>query len=223
MMIQCSYSTSLGSVLARSFCWYNTQMRRIVLIDGENLVYGLRHMLGDEANKAPRSHVDGFNFRGLIEELLSDNMPSQILWFGARLRKYTMSEELLKKSERAIRTQGSFMNQIQNQKIHFIKVGYLRARESDPCESCDHQTWKLTEKGVDVGLAVRMITEADKDTEIVVVSADTDLLPAFNASSKLGARIMHIGYEFRPVHALIRSSDKSRTITLPLVQKYKKN
>jgi uncharacterized LabA/DUF88 family protein len=114
------------------------------------------------------------------------------------------------------------MNLIQLQKIHFIKVGYLRARESDPCEKCSHQTWKLTEKGVDVGLAVRMLGEANPDTEIVVISADTDLLPAFKATSKLGAKLMHVGYETSPVYALIKASDKNRVITLPLAQKYKR-
>lgn len=104
--------------------------------------------------------MNNFNFRGLIEELLADNLPSEILWFGARLRLYDQSEELRRKSSEAIRSQSAFMNQIQKQKINFIKVGYLRARESDPCEQCDYQTWKLAEKGVDVGLAVRMVAEA---------------------------------------------------------------
>ena len=197
-------------------------MRRIVLIDGENLVYGLRHLLGEGDKKALRSAVDGFNFRGLIEELLADNLPTAILWFGARLRLYDQSDEIKRKSTEAIRAQSVFINQIQNQKIHFIKVGYLRARETDPCEQCAHQTWKLAEKGVDVGLAVRMLTEANPETEIVVISADTDLLPAFKAANKLGAKLMHIGYEFRPVHALISAAEVSRTITLPLAQKYKR-
>lgn len=196
-------------------------MRRIVLIDGENLVYGLRHLLGENDNKAPRSVIDGFNFRGLIEELLADNLPSEILWFGARLRLYDQSEDIKRKSSDAIKMQAKFMNQIQTQKIHFIKVGYLRARETDPCEKCSHKSWKLAEKGVDVGLAVRMVTEANKDTELVAISADTDLLPAFIASAKLGAKIIHVGYETRPIYALTKVSDKSRVITLPLVQKYK--
>lgn len=63
-------------------------MKRIVLIDGENLVYGLRHLLGTDEQKANRSEVDGFDFRGLLEEVLQDNIPSEILWFGARLRIY---------------------------------------------------------------------------------------------------------------------------------------
>lgn len=196
-------------------------MRRIVLIDGENLVYGIRHMLADNGTKAPRSVLDDFNFRGLLEELLADNLPTEILWFGARLRLYDQSDDLKRKSTDAIKVQSRFVNQIQQQKISFVKVGYLRARESDPCENCSHQTWKLAEKGVDVGLAVRLVLEADSKTELVVLSADTDLLPAFIAAKKLGARLMHIGYETKPIYALTKASDITRTITLPLVQKYK--
>jgi uncharacterized LabA/DUF88 family protein len=190
----------------------------MVLIDGENLVYGLRHLLGENEDRAQRSAVGGFNFR---EELLADNLPSEILWFGARLRLLDQSDEIKCKSSEAIRSQAIFMNQIQAQNIHFIEVGYLRARESDPCEQCRHQTWKLAEKGVDVGLAVRMITEANPETELAVVSVDTDLLPAFKASARLGAKLIHVGYEYSLIHTLIRISDKSRAITLPLAQKYK--
>lgn len=197
-------------------------MKRIVLIDGENLVYGLRTILGDDKEKAQRSIIDNFNFRGLIEELLSDNLPAEILWFGAKLKVYNYTEELKSKSEAAIRQQAKFVNLIQKQKITFIKTGYLRARESEPCNNCGTQTWKLTEKGVDVGLAVRMLLEANDETEVVVISADTDLIPAFKASSRLGAKIMHIGYEFRAINALVMNSDTHRTITVPIVKKYTK-
>lgn len=195
-------------------------MKRIVLIDGENLVYGLRHMLGADGQKANRSEVDGFNFRGMLEEILEDNVPTEILWFGARLRIYDDSEEIRLKSEAAVRQQSYFVNDIQKQKITFIKVGYLRAREVE-CDS-GHMNWKLTEKGVDVGLAVRVVTEANSDTEIVVVSADTDLLPAFKAATKLGAKLIHIGYEYRPIASLSRAANATRTITIPLVRKYRR-
>lgn len=80
------------------------------------------------------------------------NSPSEILWFGARLRVYTQSEEIRIKSESAVRQQSFFSNEIQKQKITFIKIGYLRAREVDL--QSGGTEWKLTEKGVDVGLAV---------------------------------------------------------------------
>jgi uncharacterized LabA/DUF88 family protein len=195
-------------------------MRRIVLIDGENLVYGLRTMLGTEEEKAPRSIINQLNIRGMLEELLADNPPAELLWFGARLKVYDYTEELRQKSQAAVHIQSAFVNYIQNQRIQFIKVGYLRARESEPCEDCGKQTWKLAEKGVDVGLVVRMLTEANEDTELVVVSSDTDLVPAFRAAKKSGARLMYIGYENRPITALSQLSNTTRTITLPLVNKH---
>lgn len=193
-------------------------MRRIVLIDGENLVYGLRHLLGNDDEIAERSAINGYDFRGLLEEMLADNQPHEILWFGARLRVYTQTEEIRIKSESAVKQQSYFVNEIQKQKITFIKIGYLRAREVDLQSGLTE--WKLTEKGVDVGLAVRIVTEANRETEIVVVSADTDLLPAFSAASKLGARIVHIGYEYKPIASLSRAANATRTITIPLARKY---
>ena len=80
----------------------------------------------------------------------------------------------------------------------------------------------LAEKGVDVGLAVRIVTEANvANTEVVVVSANTDLLPAFQAAAKLGARLVHIGYEHQPIASLSRAANATRTITIPLEQKFR--
>lgn len=196
-------------------------MRRVVLIDGENFVYSLRTLLAVEGqNRAPRSVINSLNVRGMLEELLSDNPPSEYLWFGARMRVYDQTSELEAKSRAAIAIQAAFVNFLQNQHIQFIKVGYLRTRESEPCASCGETTWKLAEKGVDVGLVVRMLTEANSDTELVIVSSDTDLVPAFKAAKKLEAKLMYVAHENRPITALSQLSNTTRTITLPLVRKH---
>lgn len=196
-------------------------MRRIVLIDGENFVYALRILLGN-GQRAPRSVMSQVNIRGVFEEMLSDNPPSEIIWFGAKLRVYDYTEELKNKSLAAIKIQSSFMNYLQQQRIQFIKVGNLRARETEECSNCGHQTWRLAEKGVDVGLAVRILLESNPDTEIVVVTSDTDLVPAFKAAKKAGARLMHVGFENRPIAALSHLANVTRVVTLPLVNKYNK-
>lgn len=153
-----------------------------MLIDGENLTYGLRQLLGTGDVTADRSVLEGFHFRGLIEEMFADQLPSEILWFGARLRVYDQSEEIKLKSKTAVRQQSYFVNDIQKQRITFIKIGYLRAREVALKDGSTE--WKLVEKGVDVGLAVRIVSEANSETELIIVSADTDLLPAFKAAKK---------------------------------------
>lgn len=192
-------------------------MRRIVLIDGENLVHGLQELLSVDGVTLERSALKGFNYRGMIEEILADNLPSEILWFGAKLRIYAEPEEIRIKSESAVRQQSYFVNEIQKQKITFIKIGYLRAREQVLASGVTE--WRLTEKGVDVGLAVRMVTESDELTELVVISADTDLLPAYKAASKLGAKTINIGYEYRPIVALSRAANATRLITIPIARK----
>ncbi|MGH7195789.1 MAG: NYN domain-containing protein [Candidatus Saccharimonadales bacterium] len=195
-------------------------MSKIVLIDGENLFYGLRRLVGGE-ELASREVFQSYDFRGLIEELLADDLPSEILWFGARLRQYDETPELLTKTKRAIYLQSKLVNLLQSQKIPFIKVGYLRAREAESCPNCGQQEWKLLEKGVDVGVAARMMQEAASGREIVLMSADTDLLPAIRASNK-SSKVMYIGYEYQPISALSRQAYATRIITKPLAQKYLK-
>lgn len=200
---------------------YNKHMKRVVLIDGENLIYALRHLLGSSEKPADRSIVSGFNYRGLLEEILADSVPTRILWFGVRLGIYSQSEEIQIKSESAVRQQSYFVNDMQKQDITFVKIGYLRAREVELGNGITE--WKLVEKGVDVGLAVRIVANARPDTEVVVVSADTDILPAFQQARLQGAKIIHVGYEHRPIASLSRAAHATRTITIPLARKYSRS
>lgn len=197
-------------------------MKRIVLIDGENLVHALMALLSEaDRDEAARSVVDRFDFKGLLNDLLGGVPIDEILWFGTHLQRYDFDDEIREKSEAHIKWQSHFVNHILLQGIQYIKVGYLRARESDLCAECGHSNWRLIEKGVDVGLAVHMLAEADEQTELIVVSADTDLLPAFKQARKMGAKVVHVGYEHRSVSALSRVSDRTLTITTPLVMKYR--
>jgi hypothetical protein len=111
-------------------------MKRIVLIDGENLMYALRLLLTDTSavvgNKsmklASRTTINEFNFKAMLDELLSDNTVSEILWFGARLKMYDQTPELNMRSAEMIKNQSKFVNTLTQQGIQFIKVSYLRAR-----------------------------------------------------------------------------------------------
>lgn len=196
-------------------------MARIALIDGENLLYGLRTLLGSsEGALADRSIFENFNFRGLIEDILIDELPREIVWFGARLRRYDHTPALLQKTTKAIYLQSKLVNTLQSQKITFIKVGYLRTRPSEACINCNHSEWKLSEKGVDVGLAVRVIQEANSKKDIILFSADTDLIPAVKVAKKQNSNVMFVGYEYQPINALSQEADTTRLITKPLAQKY---
>jgi len=92
-------------------------MSRVVLIDGENLLYGLRKIAGSENELAPRELFVNFPFKALVEEILGDGKPSHILYYGARLRGYSQTEELREKTQRAIHMQSRLVNNLQKQGI----------------------------------------------------------------------------------------------------------
>lgn len=194
-------------------------MNTIVLIDGENLTYGLRELITYPTDKANRSLIEGYDYRGLLEEIMSDVHIDQISWFGARLRVYNETPELETKCRLVISNQAKLVNDLHYQQIQFVKVGYLRCHPTND----DNTEFKLVEKGVDVGLAVELISRANPDTEIVLVSSDTDLIPAIKKAKQLGAKITFISYENRPIVSISRLSDRTRIITAPIAKRYLKN
>jgi uncharacterized LabA/DUF88 family protein len=195
-------------------------MQNIILIDGENLSYAIRRLLGDNDTQelAPRECLLKINYQKLVREA-SGLSSAQILFFGVRLRRYSNNKELENKTLQAINNQSRLVNILQKQGISFVKCGTLKLRDTEPCAECGTIKTKLTEKGVDVGLAVRMVTEAKPGTDIILISSDTDLIPAFLQAKKQGAKITFIGYEYLPILALSKQADRTRIITKELIQK----
>ena len=196
-------------------------MGRIVLIDGENLVHGIRNLAANGKEKVSREKLLGFPYRKLIQTVLEDESKAQFFFYGAKLREIKQDKKLLNKSKEIIKWQSRLVNDLQKEGIQFVKVGNLRARERDPCPKCQHQEWHLIEKGVDVGLAVAMVSQANRNNEIVLVSSDTDLLPAVRIA-KQSSKLIYIGYENNLVVSLVRNTHLTRVITEQMVDKFLK-
>jgi uncharacterized LabA/DUF88 family protein len=194
-------------------------VKRVILIDGENLSRGIRNLAETLENPASREMLETFDFKRLIQEVLGEENTGHTMYFGTKLHKYDVDEEILEQTARAILIQSRLVNSLQKQGISFIKAGYLRARESKPCANCGHIKWQLQEKGVDVAIAARMITEAKPGVEIILFSADTDLLPAVKTAIKQGAKVVFVGYEYQPVLALAKVASSSRLITKQMIKK----
>lgn len=196
-------------------------MKRIILIDGENFLYGLRALGSDTKDRLPREDFHNFSFKGLINEVLEDEEKAQVFFYGARLKECRHDKKIQNKTRKHIKSQSHLVSNLQREGIQFVKVGNLRARETEPCPNCKHHEWYLIEKGVDVGLAVSMVTKAEKNTEIILISSDTDLLPAVKVA-KEKSKIIYVGYENRLVVSLVRNTNITKVITKAMVQKYLK-
>ncbi len=71
------------------------------------------------------------------------------------------------------------------------------------------------EKGVDVRMAVDLVVGAceDKYDIAILVSSDTDLVPAINLARRKGKQVVYVGFSHKPTYALQKNSDLSRLIT----------
>lgn len=71
------------------------------------------------------------------------------------------------------------------------------------------------EKGVDVLMAVDLVAGAYEDEydSAILVSSDTDLIPALQKVRSKGKRVEYVGFSQKPSHGLITHSDIRRLLT----------
>lgn len=172
--------------------------RRVaVFIDGSNLYFKLRTLIPTK--------MDFIRYRycELVAGLLnSDEQLSYVGYYVGVVRdtKRTKNHE---KTQELVKNQQKLFEQLRHQQVTVVK-GYLLERDG-----------RFFEKGVDVRLAVDIVTmaQARKYDVGIVISSDTDLIPAMQAAQTLKREIVHIGFEHQPSLALIRQADRSQLIT----------
>ncbi len=169
-----------------------------ILIDGSNFYYKLKDL-------HLRNLLD-FNFIQ-FNKLLGKNhqVVAAIYYVGAI------------KTDGTEKTQRMFNNQrklLAHLKKHGYKysLGYLM--KSDGI---------FHEKGVDVNIAVDLLvaTYEDQADKLILVSSDTDLLPAVKKAREKGKIVEYIGFSHKPSAAMVANCSSSRLLTkkdiLPLM------
>jgi len=79
------------------------------------------------------------------------------------------------------------------------------------------------EKGVDVKIAVDIIIGAYENTfdTIILISSDTDLIPAVEKVIKLKKRVEYVGLSYRPSFGLMKKVSETRLLTKKDLEKFK--
>ncbi len=74
----------------------------------------------------------------------------------------------------------------------------------------------IREKGVDVKMAIDIVIDAieDKYDTAIVVSSDTDLIPAIEYVRSLGKRVEYVGFSYSPSWGMMKNAD-TRVLLLP--------
>lgn len=187
--------------------------RTIVYIDGENFLHRVEESLKESKLISKKEQILHFALRDLINTSLSDLIIDEIRYYGTKIRTYDIKDvKILEHAQTLVESQRRFKRDLSNQQIGFITAGSLRVREAT-CFKCKKTSLVFKEKGVDVRMAVDLVTEASKNITQVVVSSDSDLLPAIKQARVQGSIIIYAHHAEKPNYAMIKSSQETRVFT----------
>lgn len=165
--------------------------RVIILIDGSNFYHRLKELnLGK---------LGMFDYRGFGQFLAHDrSVVSQAYYIGA-VREERNSD----KSRQLMANQQRLLSHLGNQGWK-VELGHMLKNQGI-----------YHEKGVDVLMAVDLLAGAYEDTydTAILVSSDTDLIPAVDKVRSKGKQVEYVGFSRRPSYGLISHTDERRLLT----------
>jgi len=189
-------------------------MKTIVYIDGQNFLYKASDVLtlaGYINNKQDLFKIDIYGLIGNI--IKSDNL--RVRFYGARVKvRKDKGKDIYLKSRAFSDNSRKMKNNLNNQNIEYVESGMLKLRDSDICKKCGAQDLRFQEKGVDVGMAVDMIVDSFSGNvdQIILVSSDTDLIPAIKNIIDRGTEIIYLGFSDKLTKGIVAEASKTETI-----------
>ena len=189
-------------------------MKTIVYIDGQNFLYKASDVLIREKLIKDKQDLYNLDIKGLLANIFPSDDVS-IKYYGAKIKVVShMGEEIHAKSRRFSDNLRRLKNTLAKQDIHFVESGKLKVRDSDICKNCGHHDLRFQEKGVDVGIAVDMIVDASAGSleQAVLLSSDTDLVPAMKVVKSFIANVTYLGFSDKLTNALNSIATKTETI-----------
>ena len=188
--------------------------KTVVYIDGENFLHRVEDSLKDAKIIKKKEEILHLRVRELLRKSLGDTKLDEIRYYGTKIRTYDIKDEtFLDHAKKMVESQRRFKRDLLNQKIDFIVAGSLRVRET-VCFKCKKTSLVFKEKGVDVRLAVDLLSDAEatKNLTQIVVSSDSDLLPALK-KARQKTRVIYVHHAEQPNYAMIKVSHESRVFT----------
>jgi len=181
-------------------------MKTILFIDGRNFISKIESVLNPNKEKGKEVNFSIYNFSGLLDKVLVGISVDKKIFYIGRLTKHEKTKE---KSTELIQKQRELKNYLEKQGFEVIYAGRVRGHE----ESCPkgHKFLTFKEKGVDVRIAVDMITFAhSKELKVAIIgSSDSDLQPAIKELKNEGAERIYLGFEISPNKGLTFTTNRT--------------
>jgi len=174
----------------------------IAYIDGENTKGRIREVFSKYALPHPEWSI--YDFKALFDTSFLMDPVTVRKFFRAHPKPHP---DLKSESERLIISYRNLGGHLHRQGFEIIKAGTLRA---DYKQHSDKRPI-YREKGVDVSLAVTMVTMACDNLvdKVFLVASDSDYQPAISEIKKRKKETIYVGFEINPNLGLIAKTDES--------------
>lgn len=188
----------------------------IAYVDGQNFLHRSAKQLTDAAIIRQDQTITAIDIPYLLDAIFPGEKIEMRYYGTAKIRKQTeFGRSIEKKSIQFADNLRQLKNYLKKVGVEYCAAGSLKVRDTDICKKCKRSSYKLQEKGVDVGLAVDLVSDAlmKRVDHIILVSSDTDLIPAIkSARQNKKVRITFVGFSAQPVKAISLCSDETQMI-----------
>lgn len=171
--------------------------RSILLIDGSNFYFKLK--------KLNLHHLLEFDFSSFSVFLARKSIIVDKKYYIGKIR-----QDGTEKTERLFADQQKLLAMLRQHQFHY-SLGYLLRNDG-----------VYHEKGVDVQIAVDILVAAYENIcdHIILVSSDTDLVPAIKKAVEKGKTIEYVGFSDQPSLGLIKYCSESTLLKTENIKKF---
>lgn len=162
------------------------KQRCIILIDGSNFYFKLKDL--------KLHNLLSLNLTGFVNKLVKDGEIVRSIYYVGKIRT-----DGTKKTQQLFNSQRKLLAHLRKHKFRY-SLGYLLKSGG-----------KFHEKGVDVNIAVDILvaTYENLADKIILVSSDTDLLPAIKKAKEKGKFVEYVGFSHMPSVAMVANCSES--------------
>lgn len=163
-----------------------TKRRCIIIIDGSNFYFKLKDLR--------LNHLLKFNFSSFARKLAKNCELVKCTYHVGKIRT-----DGTKKTSELHTNQQKLFEHLKKNKVNY-SLGYLLKSDG-----------KFHEKGVDVNIAVDILVNTYENLadRIIIVSSDTDLLPAIKKAKEKGKVVEYVGFSHKVSVALVANCSES--------------
>ncbi len=185
-------------------------MKTYLYIDGQNFLARIRTIL--RRRGIQDADITTYDFWGLLNHVFKNEKVDLATIYFAKVHAEERTKE---KSEELIEREKALKEHLERQGIKYVTGGVVRTRVRG-------EEVTFEEKGVDVKIAVDMLTDAvDNGVKTIILgSSDSDLQPAVAALKARGITVIYLGFQARKNRGLVATTERAVMIDNQTVERF---